>query len=811
VINWDKDSFQKAYLEKFEEMHGQDLDEGDNLEKYQALAGLVRDIITPICISTNKNYLEQQRKQVYYFSIEFLPGKLLRTSLTNLGIRELAEEALDDLGINLRELEEEEPDPGLGNGGLGRLAACFLDSMASLGIPGHGCGIRYKYGLFEQRIVNGHQVELPENWLKNGCIWEMKKPDKAVVVKFKGNVRIENVNGKMVFIHENYEPVLAVPYDIPIVGYKNEVVNTLRLWSAETVKVEFDLPSFNRGNYIKTLEYKYSVECISEILYPDDSSYRGKLLRLKQQYFFVSAGVQSIVRRYKKKNGSLKDFAEKVAIHVNDTHPALCIPELMRILIDEEGMGWDEAWNITINTISYTNHTILPEALEKWPIDLFKSLLPRIYMIVEEINERFTRGLWDKYPGDWEKIRQMAIIADGYVKMDHLAIVGSCSVNGVAKLHTEILKSEIMKDFFEIFPYKFNNKTNGVTHRRFLLKANPKLAELITSTIGFGWIKKPIELINLLNYVDDAGFREKVDEVKRRNKLMLAGFIQGKYGLTVDIDSIFDVQVKRIHSYKRQLLNVLHIMDLYNRLKENHNLDIYPRTFIFAGKAAPSYYFAKRVVKLINTVAQKVNNDKDVRDKIKVIFLENFNVSLAEMIYPAADVSEQISTASKEASGTGNMKFMMNGAITIGTLDGANIEIREEVSKENMIIFGLTSKEVLHYYRYGGYDVWDVYNNDFRIKRVVDQLVNGFFENVPEEFRKIHDTLLEHNDELFVLKDFSSYLDAQSRLDEKFRDKIRWIKMSINNIAHSGKFSSDRTITKYAKEIWNIKPLIKIY
>lgn len=805
----DKESFKKAYLEKFLEMHGKDLEEGTNLDKYKALAGLIRDLISPFHVITNKSYQDGNKKQVYYFSIEFLIGKLLRTYLINLGIKELVVDGLSDLNIDFFDLEKAEPDAGLGNGGLGRLAACFLDSMASLGIPGHGNGIRYKYGLFEQKIVDGYQVELPDNWLKNGYDWEFRKPDKSVVVKFKGKVSVKTINGKTYFVHEDFEPVLAVPYDIPIVGFDNTNINTLRLWSAESVKQEFDLPSFNRGEYLKAVEYKYSVEAISQILYPDDSSNEGKLLRLKQQYFFVSAGLQSIVRRYKKYNNSFKDFPEKIAIHINDTHPALCIPELMRILIDEEGLGWDEAWNITINTCSFTNHTILPEALEKWPVDLFKSLLPRIYMIIEEINERFTRSLWGKYPGDWDKISRMAIISYDYIHMTHLAIVGSYSVNGVAKIHTKILKTEVMKDFYETYPYKFNNKTNGITHRRFLLKANPELATLITESIGPGWIKQPKVLLNLLNFRDDPVFREKITKVKQYNKSVLADYIDKKYQIFIDTSSIFDIQVKRIHGYKRQLLNVLHIIDLHNRLKENPNLDIHPRTFIFGGKAAPGYYFAKCIIKLINTLAQKVNKDPTVNEKIKVVFLENFNVSLAEMIYPAADVSEQISTASKEASGTGNMKFMMNGAITIGTLDGANIEIRNEIGDENMFIFGLTADQVLDYYQDGRYNAWDEYNNDPRIKKILEQLNNSLFHEEAGEFRSIYEALLYDNDEFFVLKDFSFYVDAQSRLDEKYRDKKRWAKMAITNIAHSGKFSSDRTIREYTKDIWKIKPILK--
>jgi len=803
-----KERFKEAFLEKLQTMHGKSLAEASIMDQYTALGSMMREYISKKWVRTNNEYLEKGAKQVYYFSLEFLIGKLLGSNLLNLGVREVCEEGLKELGISLNDLEDQESDAGLGNGGLGRLAACFLDSLASLNLPGHGYGIRYKYGFFEQRIIDGYQVELPDNWLKEGNVWEIRKADKAVEVKFGGNVRVETVNGKTVFIHENYEPVLAVPYDTPIIGYKNNTVNTLRLWSAEVAKKDFDFSSFNHGDYLKAVEYKYSTEAISQVLYPDDNHYKGRELRLKQQYFFVSAGLQSIVRQYKKTGSSLEDFADKVAIHINDTHPVLAIPELMRILIDEEGMGWDDAWKITINSISYTNHTILAEALEKWPIDMFKSLLPRIYMIVHEINERFCRELWNQYPGDWDRIGKMAVVADGYVKMAHLAIAGSHSVNGVAKLHTEILKKKEMSDFYDFFPYKFNNKTNGVTHRRWLLKANPNLAKIITDTIGPGWIKHPTDLTGLLNYATDPAFQEQIAKVKLQNKIALAKLIKEKNLIDVDINSIFDVQVKRLHAYKRQLLNVLHIMDLYNRLRANPDLDITPRTFIFGAKAAPSYYQAKATIKLINTLAAKINNDKSIKDKVKVVFLENYRVSLAEMIFPAADVSEQISTASKEASGTGNMKFMLNGAITLGTLDGANIEIRDEVGEDNIFIFGLTADEVLNYYRFGGYSSWDVYHNDPRIKMVVDQLINGFFPVAGDEFRTIYGSLLHNNDEFFVLKDFASYADAQVRVDKAYRDKNRWLTTSIINIAHSGRFSTDRTVSEYAAGIWKLKPVV---
>ncbi|MDK2800644.1 MAG: glycogen phosphorylase [Clostridiales bacterium] len=803
----DKENFKQAFLEKLEVLHGESIEETSDMGKYRALGNLIRDQIIKQWIKTNKQYLERKEKEVYYFSLEFLLGKQLDKNLINMDIKPMVKEVLKELEIDLDDLENIEPEPGLGNGGLGRLAACFLDSLASLQLPGHGCGIRYKYGLFEQKVIDGYQVELPDNWLKNGNVWELKKPDKAVEVRFGGNIRVEDQNGKMIFIHENYDPVLAVPYDMPVLGYKNNTVNTLRLWSAEPVKKAFDFSSFSRGEYARAVEYRDFVEAISQVLYPDDSYYENKVLRLKQEYFLVSAGLQSIIRRYKKKYDSLYHLPDKVAIHVNDTHPALAVPELMRILMDEEGMGWDEAWAITIGTISYTNHTIMSEALEKWPIDTFKSLLPRIYMIIHEINERFCRELWNKYPGDWNRIRDMAIIADNYVKMAHLAVVGSYSVNGVAKIHTDILKKEVMKNFYDVYPYKFNNKTNGITHRRWLLKANPRLAELISDTIGPGWIRRPQELVHLLEYADDTAFQDKMDEIKRQNKITLAKYIKDMYDLNIDVHSIFDVQVKRIHAYKRQLLNVLHIMDLYNRLRENPDMDLVSRTFIFGGKAAPAYHMAKSIIKLINTVAAVINNDKLVKDRIKVIFLENYNVSLAEKIFPASDVSEQISTASKEASGTGNMKFMMNGAITIGTLDGANIEIRDAVQSDNIFIFGLTADEVLNFYRYGGYNPWDIYHNDERVKTILNQLINGFLPIENDEFKNIFNFLLYNNDEFFVLKDFTPYVDVHNRIQDKYRNRRKWLNMSIHNIAHSGKFSSDCTINEYATGIWKIKPI----
>jgi len=803
-----KEICQKNFLNKLHTEQAESIEEASNIDKYFALANMVRDYITKKWMYTNNQYLQKDSKEIYYFSLEFLLGKMLDNNLLNLGISEICKEALAELNIDFAEIEQMEQDAGLGNGGLGRLAACFLDSLASLQLPGHGCGIRYKYGLFEQRIVNGYQVELPDNWLRDGNVWEIRQGDKALEVKFGGNVHIiEQKDGNLKFIHQNYEPVLAVPYDTPILGYQNNTVNTLRLFGAEAAKAEFDFSSFNRGDYLKAVEYKYSTEAISQVLYPDDRHPEGLLLRLKQQYFFVSAGLQSIMRRFKKKGCPLQDFSEKVGVHINDTHPALAIPELMRILLDEEGLGWDEAWRITIRTISYTNHTILAEALEKWPVDTFKNLLPRIYMIVEEINERFCQDLWHKYPGNWEKIRSMAIIADGQVKMAHLAVVGSHSVNGVAKIHTNILKKQVMKDLYDYYPAKFNNKTNGITHRRWLLNSNPALTNLITETIGSSWKKHPTDLHGLLEYAENSSFQEKIAQIKLANKATLAKLIKDQYSINVDLNSIFDVQVKRLHAYKRQVLNVLHIMDLYNRLRDNPNLDIVPRTFIFGAKASPAYYLAKLTIKLINSLADLINKDKTIQDKIKVVFLENYRVSLAEKIFPASDLSEQISTASKEASGTGNMKFMMNGAVTIGTLDGANIEIKEEVGTENIFIFGLTAEEVMNYYSHGGYNPWDIYQSDPRIKTIMEQLINGFLRTPSEEFRNIYNHLLYNNDEYFTLKDFASYVETQNKVNQTFKNRKKWLSMSIHNIANSGKFSSDRTITEYATGIWHIKPL----
>ncbi|PRR84256.1 glycogen/starch/alpha-glucan phosphorylase [Clostridium vincentii] len=809
MLSIDRKTFKIAFINKFVEIHGVELKDGTNQQKYEALAGIVRDYVSRTWLKTNKRNNKSGQKQVYYFSMEFLLGRLLGDALLNLGLRDVCKAALEELNINLDELENFEHDQGLGNGGLGRLAACFLDSMASLNIPGNGCGIRYKYGFFEQKIIDGKQVEVSDEWLKEGNAWETRKANKSEIVKFGGEIKVDYINGGMNFTHVNYEPVLAVPYDTPVVGYENDVVNTLRLWSAEAVSNEFDYSSFSRGEFLQAIEYKNSVESISQVLYPEDSFYKGKILRLKQQYFFVSAGIQSILRHFKKQDGDIRFLDEKVALHINDTHPTLAIPELMRILVDEEGLDWDEAWRITTNTVSYTNHTILAEALEKWPIDMFKTLLPRIYMVVEEINKRFCEELWNKFQGQWQKISDMAIISDGQIKMAHLAIVGSHSVNGVAKLHTEILKKKEMSNFYYLYPNKFNNKTNGITHRRWLLKSNPRLTDLLKETIGESFIKHPTDLVNFERFLEDKSTLEKLGKIKLANKEVLTNTILQTQGISVDPNSIFDVHVKRIHAYKRQILNCLRIMDLHNALIDNPNLGIEPRTFIFAGKAAPGYYLAKNTIELINSVAKLINNDSRINDKIKVVYLENYNVSMAEEIVPGTDLSEQISTTTKEASGTSNMKFMMNGAVTIATLDGANIEIRDEVTDDDIVIFGLTADEVFNYYKFGGYNSIEIYNNDSRIKRVLNDLINGKYHQDKERFRSIYENLITYNDEFFVLKDFDSYIRAQDRVNTLFKDPVKWQKMCGQNIAHSGIFSSDRTIEQYATGIWGSEVIYK--
>jgi starch phosphorylase len=793
-----KDRFKESFLKRLESMCGKGFEESTKRDQYHTLGNMVREYISSKWIETNELYRSENKKQVYYLSIEFLLGRLLGQNLLNLDIKEIVEEGLSELNITLSEIEDCESDPALGNGGLGRLAACFLDSLATLNLPGHGYGIRYKHGLFDQKIVDGYQVELPEQWLRHGNVWEVRKPDEAVEVSFWGRVETSCDNNVLSFKQVGDQRVLAVPYDMPVVGFHVNTVNTLRLWNAEP-------SSFGPNHDI--LSYKRETEAITDFLYPDDTHDEGKILRLKQQYFLVSSSIQSILASYKKENSNVRELHNSVAIHINDTHPALAIPELMRILMDVEGLTWDEAWGITSHTVSYTNHTILSEALEKWPIYLFKPLLPRIYMIIEEINERFCAELWDRYPGEWQRIEHMAIIAHGLVKMAHLAIVGSCSINGVAKIHSDILKNREMKSFYELYPWKFNNKTNGITHRRWLLKANPELTAIIKDVIGDEWIKQPEKLIDLKRHIYHPALKESFAAVKRKRKEILAKKIAEKNGIIVDIDSIFDVQVKRLHAYKRQLLNVLHILYLYNRIKEDANYTITPRTFIFGAKASPTYYYAKKVIKLIHSLADKVNNDPRVSKVIKVVFMENYRVSLAEDIFPAADVSEQISTASKEASGTGNMKFMMNGALTVGTLDGANIEIMEEIGRDNIFTFGLTAGEVLKYEENGRYRSMEYYHHDLRIRQVVDQLTNGFFSEDEGEFESIADSLLVQNDQYFVLRDFASYIEVQEKVGVAYQNTDKWLEQALINISHSGFFSSDRTIQQYADDIWKIGPV----
>lgn len=794
--------FSEKLLDELKKETEKDISEAEDKEIYGAITRIVNEEIMPQWRETEQKYAKKKCKQVYYLSMEFLIGSLLKSNLLNCGLLDTANKALENLGLNPEHIYAQEHDAGLGNGGLGRLAACFLDSLASLHYGGHGYGIRYRFGLFEQRIIHGNQVELPDNWLKDTYPWETRKANEAVCIHFRGDVHMfKKPDGNLEFKHENTDQVLAVPYDIPIVGYKNEVINTLRLWSAE--------PAVGETAYLENeydeLEHQHSIEQISGFLYPDDSQYEGKELRLKQQYFLVSASLQNIIRHYKETNRrSLKYLPEKVAIQINDTHPTLAIPELMRILMDQENFSWDNAWKVTTKVIAYTNHTTLSEAFETWPVDMVQRLMPRIYMIIEEINERFCQGIWFDHEELRDNIPQMAIIADGLVHMARLAIVGSFSVNGVAFLHTEILKNQVMKDFYTVFPERFNNKTNGITHRRWLLQANPNLSALITETIGSHWVKRPKQLISLLKYSRDNMFLEKVDQVKQENKRMLTQLIYERTGIAVDKDSIFDVHVKRLHEYKRQTLKVFHILYLYNELKANPDMDITPRTFIFGAKAAPGYYLAKEVIKLINKTATIVNNDPDIRDKLKVVFLENYNVSLAERIIPATDISEQISTAGKEASGTGNMKMMMNGALTVGTLDGANVEIKKAVGDNNIFIFGLTADEVHNYYARGDYRAMDLYNSDERVRKILDQLNHGFgFEEM--EFKDIYYNILYHNDPYFVLKDFEPYLEMHEYVEQVYRDRFKWLHMSLTNIAYSGKFSSDRTIQEYAAEIWKIK------
>ena len=800
-----KEGLKQKFLATAHILWGRDFAELTSHEVYATIVAVVKQYISENWVKTNKAYMKRHDKQIYYFSIEFLLGRLMRSNLVNLGEMELFHDALEEIGVDLNDVFPEEPDAGLGNGGLGRLAACFIDSMASLALPGHGCSIRYQYGLFEQKIIKGNQVEIPDNWLANGFEWEYRKADKAVNVKFNGNAYMkEEEDGSLSLVHEDYMTVMAVPYDVPIVGFRNSTVNTLRLWNAEVNRDFSDYGTMTREQIQAKKEYRNFVESITEYLYPDDSSYEGRRLRLIQEYFFVSAGVQSIVRHYILAGMDLRGFADKIAIHINDTHPAVAVAELMRILVDEQGFGWDEAWEITCKTMAYTNHTILPEALEKWPIDMFRSLLPRIYMIVEEINRRHLEEVRERFPNDEQMVRELSIIEDGQVHMARLAIVGSHSVNGVAAIHTDILKRDTLHFFNKYYPKKFNNKTNGITHRRWLIASNPELTNLIDETIGDGWQKKPSELSRLNDHVTDKSFLAELAKIKRQRKGDLSDFIHTHGGILVDPDMIFDIQVKRIHSYKRQIMNVLHIMYLYHELKTNKRFRIPPTARFFGGKAAPGYYIAKETIRLINAVADKVNNDKAVSDMLKVVFIENFGVSIGEIVYPAADISEQISTASKEASGTGNMKFMMNGALTLGTLDGANVEISQAVGREHCEIFGLRAEEVLNYYATGSYKAWDEYNTNPAVRLVVSQLVDGTYG----DFHSLRDYLIQGNDEFFVLKDFGAYDRAHKNMNRKYEDRAAWLKSSAINIANSGVFSSDRTIKEYADDIWHVKPVI---
>mgnify|MGYP000419047235 CR=1 FL=1 len=808
---FDKEVFIESVKSNLKTLYRQTLVDATKQQVFQAVSYAVKDTIIDNWMETQKVYEEEDPKMVYYMSMEFLMGRALGNNMINLTEYKEVKEALEELGFDLNVIEDQEPDAALGNGGLGRLAACFLDSLATLGYAAYGCGIRYRYGMFKQKIENGYQIEVPDNWLKDGNPFELRRPEYAKEVKFGGYIRVEydEATKRNKFIQEGYQSVRAIPFDIPIVGYNNNVVNTLRVWDAEAIN-DFQLDSFDKGDYQKAVEQENLARNIVEVLYPNDNHYAGKELRLKQQYFFISASVQAAVAKYKKNHSDIRKFYEKATFQLNDTHPTVAVAELMRILLDEEGLEWDEAWEVTTKTCAYTNHTIMAEALEKWPIELFSRLLPRIYQIIEEINRRFVEEIQKKYPGNQEKIRKMAIIYDGQVKMAHLAICAGYSVNGVAALHTEILKNQELKDFYEMMPEKFNNKTNGITQRRFLLHANPLLADWVTEHIGDEWITDLAQISKLKVYVDDEKAQQEFMNIKYQNKLRLAKYIREHNGIDVDPRSIFDVQVKRLHEYKRQLLNILHVIYLYDQIKKHPEMDFYPRTFIFGAKAAAGYRRAKLTIKLINSVADVINNDKSINGKLKVVFIEDYRVSNAEWIFAAADVSEQISTASKEASGTGNMKFMLNGAPTLGTMDGANVEIVQEVGEENAFIFGLSAQEVINYENNGGYNPMDYFNNDQDIRRVLMQLINGeYAPDDPERFRDIYDSLLNTNssdraDTYFILADFKSYAEAQERVEKAYRDETGWARMAMMNTACSGKFTSDRTIQQYVDEIWHL-------
>ena len=807
-----KEEFKKSIIENVKNQYRRTIDEATPQQIFQAVSYAIKDVIIDDWIATQKQFDETGAKKVYYLSMEFLMGRALGNNIINLGAKKAVKEALEELGFDLNAIEDQEPDPALGNGGLGRLAACFLDSLATLGYPAYGCGIRYHYGMFKQKIQDGYQVEVPDEWLKNGYPFELRRPEYATEVKFGGYVKTEWDGERNHFVQEGYQSVLAVPYDMPIVGYGNNVVNTLRIWDAQPIDT-FSLSAFDKGDYQKAVEQENLAKNLVEVLYPNDNHYAGKELRLKQQYFFISASLQVALKKFKETNDDIHKLPEKIVFQMNDTHPTVAVAELMRLLLDQEGLNWDEAWGITTKCCAYTNHTIMAEALEKWPIELFSRLLPRVYQIVEEINRRFLIEVQNKYPDNYEKVKKMAIIFDGQVKMAHLAIVAGYSVNGVAKLHTEILKNQELKDFYEMMPEKFNNKTNGITQRRFLLHGNPLLADWITEQIGDEWITDLPHLAKLKVYVDDPKFQQEFMNIKYQNKLRLAKYIKEHNGIDIDPRSIFDVQVKRLHEYKRQLLNILHVMYLYNQLKDNPNMDMVPRTFIFGAKAAAGYQIAKKTIKLINSVADVINNDKSINGKLKVVFIEDYRVSNAELIFAAADVSEQISTASKEASGTGNMKFMLNGALTLGTMDGANVEIVEEVGKENAFIFGLSADEVINYENNGGYNPEEIFNTDQDIRRVLMQLINGYYSpQDPELFRDIYNSLLNTKnsakaDTYFILKDFRSYAEAQKRVEAAYRDENWWARAAMLNTASAGKFSSDRTIEEYVRDIWHLEKI----
>ena len=809
---FEKEVFKEIVRDNVKTLYRKKIEEATQQQIFQAVSYAVKDIIIDDWLATQAEYRKQDAKTVYYMSMEFLMGRALGNNLINMTAYGDVREALEEMNIDLNVIEDQEPDAALGNGGLGRLAACFLDSLATLNYPAYGCGIRYRYGMFKQKIENGYQIETPDDWLKEGNPFELRRQEYAKEVRFGGTIRFEKdpETGRDKFIQENYESVRAIPYDMPIVGYGNHVVNTLRIWDAEPI-TNFSLESFDRGDYHKAVEQENLAKMIVDVLYPNDNHYAGKELRLKQQYFFISASLQALIAKYKKDHDDIKKLYEKVAIQMNDTHPTVAVPELMRLLIDVEGLTWEEAWEVTTKTCAYTNHTIMAEALEKWPIDLFSKLLPRIYQIVQEIDRRFLQEVRAKYPGNEEKVRKVAILRDNQVRMAHMAIIAGFSVNGVARLHTEILKNQELKDFYDMMPEKFNNKTNGITQRRFLLHGNPLLADWITERIGDGWITDLSLIGNLKPLVNDERARKEFMQIKYQNKVRLAKYIKENNGIDVDPTSIFDVQVKRLHEYKRQLLNILHIMYLYNQIKEHPEMSFYPRTFIFGAKAAAGYLRAKETIKLINSVADVVNNDRSINGKLKVVFIEDYRVSNAELLFAAADVSEQISTASKEASGTGNMKFMLNGAPTLGTMDGANVEIVEEVGAENAFIFGLTSEEVINYEKNGGYNPIDIYFNDWELKRVVDQLMDGTYAGGTHEmYKNLYNSLLNTHctnrpDTYFILKDFRAYAEAQKKVEAAYRDVQRWSKMAMMNTACSGKFTSDRTIEEYVKDIWKLE------